>query len=396
MLLKLPQLQPDHLWELIKTFDADPRAEKMDLIVGMYRDELGQTPVMQVVRDAEIELAEQAESKAYKSLSGNVDFNNAMAAFLLGDQSEHLRRQCTIQAVGGTGALRLLAGFIQLSSPDSTVWNTNPAYMNHQPLMQAAGLRVEPFRWQESREQLAIDLVFEDLAAATQGDIVLLHGCCHNPTGIDPTPAQWQQVAEFCHERQLIPLIDMAYQGFADGVQEDATGLRVLADQLETVLVAASCSKNMGLYCERTGVAMVLSRENPAELLNIRSNLERLARSNYSMPPEHGAAIANQLFARPKAWFAELEQCRERVCSLRRELGIALKGLNAPAPLQSISRQKGMFSLLPFSVEQMTTLREDFGVYGTPSGRINMAGLLHSQVPALALALSQVGSQTVE
>lgn len=389
MLSNLPPLAPDYLWQLIAAFHADQRANKMDLIVGMYRDESGQTPVMQVVQLAERELAQQAQSKGYKSLSGNADFNQSMAEFLLGEHSARLQSQCTIQTVGGTGALGLLADFIYLLNPTASVWNSQPAYMNHQPVMEKAGLSMQFYRWQTREQQLDISSVLQDLEAAKPGDVVLLHGCCHNPTGLDPSAAQWQELAQFCRARALVPFIDMAYQGFGQGIEEDSTGLRIMAEQLDVVLVAASCSKNMGLYCERTGVAMVLTPE-PSQLLDIRSNLERLARSSYSMPADHGAAVANYLFAHRAAWFAELDQCRARIHGIRQALGAELERLQAPAELQAVSGQQGMFSLLPLDSAQMQCLREDYAVYGTPSGRINVAGLLQSQIPHLAHALTQV------
>lgn len=205
MLSNLPAMAGDPLWELISLFNQDSREDKVDMIVGVYRDETGVTPVMQVVQDAERELAKQAKSKSYGDLSGNLKFNDQIAKFLLGD-SKHLSRQCTIQTVGGTGALRLLADFIARLSPGSTLWNTDPGYINHQPIMEGAGLTVKPFRWQQKEGTLDIQACFDDLESVGEGDILLLHGCCHNPTGIDPTLDQWQQFADFCKKRGLFPL----------------------------------------------------------------------------------------------------------------------------------------------------------------------------------------------
>ncbi|WP_203423911.1 aminotransferase class I/II-fold pyridoxal phosphate-dependent enzyme [Sinorhizobium sp. BG8] len=261
--------------------------------------------------------------------------------------------------------------------------------MNHRPIMTAAGLRVRSFRWQEGAAGLDIEAAIADLDAAQEGDVVLLHGCCHNPTGIDPSIEQWRQFAELCKGRGLVPLVDMAYQGFGDGVEHDAAGLRLLSNVLDTVLVAASCSKNMGLYCERTGAAMVIAPD-AGLLSNIRATLERITRANYSMPPEHGAAIASCLFESPQTWLSELEACRRRVAEIRRDLSDMLLDLRAPAEYQALRNQKGMFSLLPLDSHQMNRLREEFGVYGTASGRINIAGLLPSQVGRLAEALRSV------
>jgi aspartate aminotransferase len=388
MLKNLPQLEVDPLWWLLDKFNADQRKNKIDLIVGVYRDESGKTPVMQVVQDAEQLLAKKAESKAYKQLSGNTKFNSQIAQFLLGDNNK-LDSQCTIQTVGGSGALRVLADFIFSTSPKAIIWNTDPGYINHRPIMEAAGLKIKSFRWQQKHGQLNIAACFADLENAKEGDIILLHGCCHNPTGIDPTLEQWQAFADYCKYKGLIPFIDMAYQGFGESPEEDAAGLRLFIHQLDLVLVAASCSKNMGLYCERTGAAMVITT-NTQQLHNIRTVLERITRASYSMPPEHGAAIASLLFDNIKPWFDELSACRDRIVNVRQALGNIFKELNAPTSLHIISKQKGMFSLLPLTAEQMIILREEFAIYGTSNGRINLAGLQKSQVRTLAKALISV------
>jgi len=388
MLKNLPQLEADPLWGLLEKFHADQRKHKIDLLVGVYRDESGKTPVMQVVQDAEQCLADKAESKGYKQLSGNTKFNSQIAQFLLGDNNK-LKTQCTIQTVGGSGALRVLADFIARLSPHSVIWNTDPGYVNHRPIMEAAGLKIEPFRWQQKHGKLDIAACFTDLENAKEGDVILLHGCCHNPTGIDPTLEQWQALADYCKSKGLIPFIDMAYQGFGDSPEEDAAGLRLFIDQLDLVLVAASCSKNMGLYCERTGAAMIVT-ENTQQLQSIRAVLERITRANYSMPPEHGAAIASLLFDDIKPWFDELSACRRRIVDVRQGLGDVFRELNAPSSLQIISQQKGMFSLLPLTTAQMDILREEFAIYGTANGRINVAGLQTSQIRTLAEALISV------
>ncbi|MFT6927286.1 MAG: aspartate aminotransferase [Psychromonas sp.] len=388
MLKNLPQLEADPLWGLLNKFHADQRENKIDLLVGVYRDESGKTPVMQVVQDAEQRLVDKAESKAYKQLSGNTKFNAQIAQFLLGD-SKKIDTQCTIQTVGGSGALRVLADFITYLSPNAVIWNTDPGYINHRPIMEAAGLKVEKFRWQQKHGELDLDACFTDLSKAKAGDIILLHGCCHNPTGIDPTLKQWQALADYCKRSAVIPFIDMAYQGFGDNPEDDAAGLRLFINQLDLVLVAASCSKNMGLYCERTGAAMVVT-DNTQQLENIRTVLERITRANYSMPPEHGAAIASLLFDDKKAWFDELSTCRNRIVNVRQSLGAVFRELNAPLSVQIISQQKGMFSLLPLTAEQMVILREEFAIYGTANGRINVAGLQTSQIRTLAEALISI------
>ena len=369
MLANLCPSQPDPLWQQLARFEADLRPEKMDLIVGVYRDEQGQTPVMQVVQQAELALAQQAESKCYRSLSGNFAFTRQLAKFVLGAEAD-LTAVCSIQTVGGSGALRVIADFIARLAPGTRVWNSDPGYINHRPIMSEAGLEVLNYRWQSREGALDLAASLEDLAQASQGDVLLLHACCHNPTGIDPSLAQWQQLADFCQRQGVIPLIDIAYQGFADNPEQDAAGLRLMVEQLDTVLIATSCSKNMGLYCERTGAAMVVGSElaEQEKRQSVQLLLENITRANYSMPPEHGAAIANQLFASPQLWLQELEQYRDRVAHIRRCLGLELKQLAAPQSLCELAGQKGMFSLLPFTAEQMHRLRQEYAIYGADNG----------------------------
>jgi aspartate aminotransferase len=390
MLDNLPAMQGDPIWALADQFKADLREEKIDLIVGVYRDESGNTPVMQTVQEAERYLADQAPSKSYKLLSGNMQFNQQIATFLLGD-NPRIDEQCTIQTVGGSGALRVLADFIAWSSPKTVVWNTEPGYMNHRPIMEGAGLSVSTFRWLDKAGQLDIETCFADLEGAVEGDVLLLHGCCHNPSGIDPSIEQWQQFADFCKRKKIIPFIDMAYQGFGDNPDTDAAGLRLFVNQLDVVLLATSCSKNMGLYCERTGAATVITADK-TKLKDLRILLERITRANYSMPPHHGSAVASMLFDKPEPWLEELAVCRDRIANIRQELGESLAELGAPASLSAVSQQKGMFSLLPFSTEQMQLLREEFAIYGLTNGRINVAGLKQSQTKVLAKALVSVSS----
>lgn len=389
MLSALPILPPDPLWGLTTAVRQDQRPDKIDLIVGVYRDEAGMTPVFSAVKAAERKLAEQGISKAYRSLRGNVAFCEGMARLLLGDDPARLERQYTMQTVAGTGALRVLADFIAKASPEATVWSSDPGYVNHRPIMEAARLHVASYRWKETQRGLDIEAVLDDLGSAKSGDVVILHGCCHNPSGIDMPVEAWGAISDLCAKKGLVPLVDIAYQGFGDGLEEDASGLRRVVDANETVLVAASCSKNMGLYCERTGSASVIGA-NASLLKSVPGTLERLTRSNYSMPPEYGAAIATMLFDDPSSWHAELEAMRLRVLSIRTLLADTLERLGAPERFQSLRRHKGMFSLLPVSSEAMTRLRDEFAIYGTQSGRINIAGLHPGQVERLALALIDV------
>lgn len=388
MLVNIPHIKGDPLWDLLRQFNEDTRVDKIDLLVGVYRDESGQTPVMKNVQDAEHYLANQSQSKAYRMLSGNMQFNQQIAASLLGD-SRRLENQCTIQTVGGSGALRVLADFIVQLSPKSVIWNSEPGYINHRPIMEGAGLKVEPFCWQDKNGQLDIEACFDVLENAVEGDVILLHGCCHNPTGIDPSIKQWQQFADFCKRKKVTPFIDMAYQGFADTPNNDAAGLRLIVEQIDVVLIATSCSKNMGLYCERTGAATVITN-NKSQLTDLRTLLERITRANYSMPPNHGSAIASLLFDDPAPWLAELSVYRERIIKIRQELSDILSELGVPSSLNAIAQQNGMFSMLPLTAEQMFVLRDKFAIYGIPNGRINIAGLKQSQIRRVAEAIAYV------
>lgn len=389
MLASLRTLPPDPLFGLLATFDADPSPAKIDLIIGIYRDDAGRTPVMEVVQLAEQRLAAQARSKAYRALAGNLQFNDGIARLLLGQNSSQLDRQYTMQTVGGTGALRLMGDFIASTAPGARIWISTPGYINHRPIFERAGLEVCSYSWREGQSGLDLDQVMADIAEARAGDVLLLHGCCHNPTGIDPDTEGWSALAEVCEQRGLIPLVDIAYQGFAAGLEEDAAGLRELAQRVPVVLVTASCSKNMGLYCERTGAAMVLG-PNCASLAPVAGHLEGLTRGNYSMPPEHGAAIATLLFENHAAWAAELERMRCRLLSLRTQLAAELSDLGAPDRMQNLRWQRGMFSVLPFTPVQMDALRKQYGIYGTDGGRINVAGIAAAQIPRVAKALTSI------
>lgn len=392
MLHRLPTLPPDPIWGLTADFQADPRPEKLDLIVGVYRDESGQTPTFNVVKAAERQLAETAATKAYRPLAGNTAFNASMSRLLLGDGASELERAATIQTVGGTGALRLLADFIKLAQPEATVWTTDPGYINHRPIFETAGLRVRDYPWRQSAEGIDVNLALKSLAHAQSGDVLLIHGCCHNPSGIDPSIEDWTELAAFCAKRDVVPLIDIAYQGFGEGLSEDAVGLRLLTQALPLVFCAASCSKNMGLYCDRLGAAMVVAPE-VAAIANTMRNLENLGRTNYSMPPEHPAAVANLVFNAKAQWAAELDAIRKRVTSLRSAFCDTLERQGAPASFQALRRHKGMFSMLPLPPKQMQRLRTEHGIYGSNTGRVNIAGLRADDIPMVAAAVAEVAAR---
>lgn len=395
MFSDLRPLPLDPLWALQNAHRDDPRPHKLNLGIGIYRDAHGHTPVLSAVQHAERHLAEAAPSKVYRPLSGNADFTAAMTRLLLGDHPPTLDRAVTVQTVGGTGALRTLADLIASAHPDATVWTSNPGYANHHPLMCAAGLLTAEYPWQDDGTgHTDLRPILEALGHAQPGDILLVQGCCHNPTGIDLSEESWHALAQHCQGRGLIPLVDMAYQGLGQGLTEDAQGLRIMTRHLGTVLIAASCSKNMGLYCERTGTATVLVPQ-PSEKAVVLSVLEGIARRTYSMPPEHGAAIAAALLHDPEPWHQELDTMRDRIRTVREALGHALRDAGAPHALLSTEHHQGMFSLLPLTPHQMDTLREQHAIYGTREGRINIAGIPDHAVTPLAQALVAVYGREV-
>ncbi|WP_018152635.1 amino acid aminotransferase [Leeia oryzae] len=387
MLEFIQPAQPDPLWAMLSAYRADLRTDKLDLIVGVYRDEHGQTPTLRAVQQAETLLASEGDSKSYRGLTGNDAFNQAMTHLLLPPALHP--RTTTVQTVGGTGALRLLCDMIASIHPDATLWISNPGYINHEPIARKAGLQVRHYPYLDPHGALNEAAMLDRLAQAKPGDVVLVHGCCHNPSGVDLSADQWATLSAFLQEKRLVPLIDIAYLGLGNGLTADTTGLRHMAETLDEVLIAASCSKNLGLYCERTGCAMVIGK-SPTARTHIQSLLENLARSNYSMPPDHGAAVAARIMHTPALnalWMDELEQMRLRIRQLRHALTDQIAALGDYPALAAIRHHKGMFSLLPFDKPQMQQLRREFGIYGTDAGRINLAGLTEKNLPYLAQAL---------
>ncbi|MDT9682688.1 aromatic amino acid transaminase [Streptomyces sp. TRM76323] len=385
MLELLPAPPADPLWDLAAEFGADPRPERLDLVLGVYRDHTGVTPVMRAVREAEIRLAERSASKEYRGLSGNTAFNRAMLSLVLGGDVP-AGRATAVQTVAGTGALRLLADLVRRTRPGATVWISDPAYVNHRPILEAAGLAVRAYRWTDPQGLL------DDLRGAGRDDVVLLQGCCHNPTGVDPAREVWEALADTAARAGWVPFLDLAYHGLGDGLDEDLWAARTLAERLPEVLVAVSCSKNFGLYADRTGCAIVLGSSARA-LRHAETALQNAARTLYSMPPEHGAAVVATVLEDAElrgAWRAELDAMRGRIAAGRAALVARLEALGCGDWAGPLARQKGMFTGLPLSPEQMAALRRDHAVYGTATGRINVAGLPPGRVDQLAGAIAAV------
>jgi len=385
----------DPILGLTDTFKADPRQDKVNLGVGIYKDEAGQTPVLQSVKKAEALLLEQEKTKNYLGIEGVQAYNRVVQELLFGEGSELVNsgRAATAQAPGGTGALRIAAEFLLRNTPSRTVWVSNPTWANHQNIFETAGLTVKEYGYYNaSAHDIDFDGMMTDLANAQAGDIILLHGCCHNPTGIDLTLAQWDLVANLCADKQLVPLFDFAYQGFGTGIEEDAAGLRLVASKVPELLVANSFSKNFGLYNERIGAVTVVAH-NADEAVRAFSQVKRTIRANYSNPPAHGALIVSTILndASLKAlWVQELTEMRERIALMRTLFVQSLKDEGVTQDFSFISRQNGMFSFSGLNKSQVARLKDEFGVYIVGSGRISVAGMTKANMPAICKAIAQV------
>ncbi|HEV2557698.1 MAG TPA: amino acid aminotransferase [Microvirga sp.] len=376
---------PDALLALIKQFHDDPRETKLDLGVGVYRDTDGRTPVFRAVKEAERVLLSTQESKSYLGPEGDLRFVELLQPIVFG--AGPYDRIAGIQTPGGTGALRLAAELAAVGGA-RRVWVGQPTWPNHAPILKAAGLEVKPYDYADLTDQsLLFEAMLAALRGAEAGDVVLLHGCCHNPTGIDLDLAQWDAVADVIAARGLFPLVDFAYQGLGRGLEEDAAGLRRLLAKVEQALVAYSCDKNFGLYRERTGAVYAVGRRrDEAELA--RGNLANLARVNWSMPPDHGAAAVRIVLDTPdlaQDWRRELTGMCERVNAVREALAAA------EPQLAFLTRQRGLFSNLPVSKDVVARLRADHAIYMAGSGRVNLAGLQVRDAEAFVRGLRAAG-----
>ncbi|WP_298328772.1 amino acid aminotransferase [Asticcacaulis sp.] len=374
----------DSLLELIQLHRADPRPDKIDLGVGVYKDEQGHTPVMAAVKQAESALLNSQTSKSYLGTAGDMGFVEALIPVVFGEARHGDPALSGVQTPGGTGALRLAAELLNRARPGATVWVGTPTWINHFPLLEDAGLTLREYRYFDRDTQSVIfPALRKALESAAPGDVVLLHACCHNPTGADLSPEQWREVASLCVERGLLPLIDLAYQGLGQGLEADAAPMRDLLKHVPEALIAYSCNKNFALYRDRVGALFYQCRD-AARRERLRGNLINLARTLWSMPPDHGAAVVRLILsdaALTKMWSDELDAMRLRVHSLRAALAAAHPGLGF------LTRQNGLFSTLPLSPEQVLSLRTQHGIYMAASGRVNLAGLATAQVPVLAAAL---------
>lgn len=388
----LQPAQPDKILALIGMYREDPRPGKIDLGVGVYKDEAGKTAIMRAVREAEQRLYRAQDTKSYLGLAGDVAFNAAMIKLVFGPNADSKRiRAC--QAPGGSGALRILAELLAKARPGATLWLSDPTWPNHVPLMRAAGLATRDYPYFDpATGAVRFDAMMEALATAKAGDVVLLHGCCHNPTGANLDREQWLALADLIAERGLFPFVDIAYQGFGDGLEEDAEGLRILVAKAPEMAVAASCSKNFSVYRDRVGAAMLMGRSETEANVAI-GQLQAVTRGMYSMPPDHGAAAVRIILEDDGLradWQAELEAMRLRMVSLREGLADALRRQSNSDRYDFLARHRGMFSRLGISPEQVERLRVEHGVYIVGDSRINVAGLPGDRLDQLAKAIVSV------
>ncbi|RWB53676.1 amino acid aminotransferase [Mesorhizobium sp.] len=388
-------LQPapaDKILALIGLYRADTRPGKVDLGVGVYKDRDGKTPVMRAVREAEKRLLASQDTKTYLGLAGDTGFNAAMIKLAFGEKAD-LSRIRAAQAPGGSGALRLVAELLQRTRPGATVWLSDPTWPNHLPVMRAAGLKVRDYPYFDAASgAVRFDAMVAALKTANGGDIVLLHGCCHNPTGANLDAAQWAKVADVLLERDLLPFVDIAYQGFGEGLDADAAGLRLLADKVPEMVVASSCSKNFAVYRDRVGAAMIMAKDG-AQADVAMSQMLAAARALYSMPPDHGAAAVRMVLedaSLKKDWEAELEEMRLRMLRLRVAFAEALRRQSNSDRFDFVASHRGMFSRLGLTEAQVERLRTEHAVYMVGDSRINVAGLPEDSMDDLAKAIVSV------
>ena len=393
MFNSLQQQPADKILALMQVYKEDPRENKIDLGVGVYKDASGQTPIMQSIKQAEHMLWETQDTKSYVGLTGTPEFSETMIDLVLGDKFD---KNLTASAAtpGGTGAVRQAFELGKLANPNLRVFVSDPTWPNHLSILKYLGIPVEPYRYFDAKTR-AVDFssMMTDLENAKEGDLILLHGCCHNPTGANLKAPEWDAVIELLLKSGATPMIDIAYQGFGDGLEEDASGVRKLVKSVPETIIAASCSKNFGIYRERTGLLIVVSHDKDARDLN-QSTLAFLNRQNFSFPPDHGARLVTMVLSDEElkiSWMEELEAVRTSMLSLRTQLATELEKLSGSNRFGFLADHRGMFSRLGASPEQVNELRENHAVYMVGDSRLNIAGLNSKTVPVLAQAIIDCG-----
>jgi aspartate aminotransferase len=389
----LDRLSPDAILGLMAQFRADPATQKVDLGVGVFRDLNGNTPILECVRRAEQTVLKAQSTKSYVAAAGRAEFNDAVEELVLGASraAPSDRRVRTAQTPGGCGALRVGAELIRAAAPKTTVHVSDPTWGNHIPLLGSSGLKLERYPYYDARRrELRFDDMLAHLDRAAPGDVVLVHACCHNPTGADLSMSQWKRLMELLLHRQLTPFLDLAYQGFGSNLEDDAAGIRLVVESVPEALVAVSFSKNLGLYRERAGAIITVS-ETESRADAAQSHVLQIARSIYSMPPDHGAAIAACIFADPqlrRSWIEELGAMRDRIAGMRSLLASHLRATTKDGTFDFLERQRGMFSLLGVSGEAVEALRARHHIYMLGDSRMNLAGITPGNVAYVAEAIA--------
>ena len=391
----VPLAPADAILGLTEAFKKDPNPEKINLGVGVFTDVNGKTPLLESAKVAEKRLAASAVTRNYLPIDGDATFRSHMQALVFGKDSEIVftKRAYTACAPGGTGALRVAGDFLKANFPSTKVWLSNPTWPNHPQVFDAAGLRTNRYQWFDPVANALDYAAFLDtLSKIPAGDAVLLHGCCHNPTGIDPTPKQWEEIASVMAERKLLPLVDFAYQGFGDGLDEDAAGIRTLASKCREMIVCNSCSKNFSLYADRVGsVSFVTGDEQAAG--RVASQVKRVIRANYSNPPQHGFSVVATILSDKELhaqWESEVTGMRNRINGLRKLFTETLAAKGAKQDFSFITRQKGMFSFSGLSKAQVLTLREKYAIYIVDSGRVSIAGMNEKTMDTLCTRIASI------
>jgi aromatic-amino-acid transaminase len=393
MFENLKEQPADKILTLMAAYREDPRDSKIDLGVGVYKDASGNTPVMRAIKAAEKQLWEQETTKAYTGLAGDPGFADAMIDLVLG-KAVARGNIAAAATPGGTGAVRQAFDLIRMANPNAKIHVSDPTWPNHLSIMKHMEIEAVPYRYFDSETRgVNFDGMIEDLKKVNAGDVVLVHGCCHNPTGANLNMAQWQEVVDLLIEKGAMPMVDIAYQGFGDGLEEDAQAVRLIASSCPETLIAASCSKNFGVYRERTGLLMAVCNDPAKQKLN-QGTLNYLNRQNYSFPPDHGARLVTMVLTDPALradWALELEEGRNSMLGVRSQLASELQRLSGSDRFGFIAQHRGMFSRLGASAELVEKLRVDHAIYMVGDSRLNIAGLNKDSVPILADAIVKVG-----
>jgi aromatic-amino-acid transaminase len=385
----------DAILGLTDNYNKDETPNKINLTVGVYKDEAGTTPIFTAVKKAEQKILAEETTKGYLPINGSAEYADAVQRLIFGADHEIIsaKRAITAHTPGGTGALRVAAEFIKLVNPDATVWLSQPTWPNHPTIFHAAGLETKNYPYYDAEaKKLDFDALVNALDAVKPGDVVLLHGCCHNPTGMDPDAAQWTQLAQLVKEKQALAFFDFAYQGLGNGLDADAAGLRTFCTEGCELLISSSFSKNFGLYRERTGALTLVAADSDVAARSL-SHLKRVIRANYSNPPSHGAAIVTTILndaALYEEWEAEVKDMCARIADMRQQFVDKLKALGVEQDFSFLTTQNGMFSFSGLTPEHVEKLRADYAIYLVGSGRINVAGLTPSNIDAFCEAVAAI------